>query len=115
MVGPVTINDASVNYTGTGQPEVCLSILNHHVYSVPEEQCHPKPCSVGSVYQPTIQNEQFFAVSAFIYPLRTLGLLDTDDWTFSPAETEAAALSFCKRVRWEVESRRAKGKDIQHT
>ncbi len=98
-VGPITINDASVSYTGTGQPDACLEILNRHVYSVPEEQCHPKPCSVGSVYQPTIPvEEEFFAVSAFVYTYETLGFMQEGTGVATPAQLQAKAVEFCMKV-----------------
>ena len=52
----------------------------------------------GPHYQPTIKsNEQFYAVSAFLYSFNTLNIV-SENGTFSPAELKAAALSYCSKV-----------------
>ena len=50
---------------------------------VDSRRCHPKPCAIGPVYQPSIHPKQpFFVVGAFIFPLRLLEVYKYVVYTF---------------------------------
>lgn len=95
-----SLNGEQVTFIGTGDPDECVELINDIVYKVQDpDHCSPKPCAIGSVYQPSIKNQTFYAVSAFYFPLWNLGVVNNTDHSFSPAETTQAAYQYCRKVR----------------
>ncbi|ELT89294.1 hypothetical protein CAPTEDRAFT_163643 [Capitella teleta] len=84
-------------YHGTGEPEKCLQMMQRFIYKPHEDFCYPQPCSIGTVYQPTIEAEvPFLALSAFYFPPDRLKVMQ-EDGTFTPENLRIAALDFCKK------------------
>ena len=85
-------------FTGVGNGTACEILLQNFVYEVPENRCHPKPCSIGPYYQPSVPvDKQFYAIAAFVfYPLALK--VERDDGSFMPYEMRASALEYCGKV-----------------
>ncbi|KAK2162263.1 hypothetical protein LSH36_101g05001 [Paralvinella palmiformis] len=93
----VTISNLKLTFHGSGDPVKCKTLVDQLVFKVEPYHCYPKPCAIGQVYQPTIsKTKTFFALSAFTYPLKTLGVLD-DTGVFTPAEAYEAAINYCQK------------------
>lgn len=94
----MTISNLKLTFHGSGDPVKCKTLVDQLVFKVEPYHCYPKPCAIGQVYQPTIsKTKTFFALSAFTYPLKTLGVLD-DTGVFTPAEAYEAAINYCQKV-----------------
>ena len=91
---------AGINGTfiGTGNPEACFSLLETLVYKVESWKCNPKPCAIGSFYQPTLPpNMTFYAVGAFIHSLTAIEALDTKG-VYVPSYGLIKAFEYCRKV-----------------
>jgi apyrase len=85
-------------FHGTGEPEKCLEMMKQFIYKPDEEFCYPRPCAIGTVYQPTIDTDQpFLALSAFRFAPKRLKVTKQDG-TFRPADLRHAAIEFCRKV-----------------
>ena len=86
-------------FVGTGDPTVCLRLLKRFVYKVDDPSlCQPKPCAIGSFYQPTLPPDMdFYAVGAFIYPLHAIEALDSE-WRYRPQVGFEKAFEYCRKV-----------------
>ena len=87
-----------MTFIGTSDPDGCQKIVDIFVYKAPDYNCHPKPCAISTVYQPTIDpNKQFYALSAFLFNLRDINALD-ENGRFTPRGTTIAARAYCSKV-----------------
>ena len=94
----MTINNQEIRFEGNGDPTKCEEIMEEYVFQVDPDRCYPKPCSIGSVYQPSIkETKTFYAVSAYLYTLKAIKALDDED-RFSPDGTLQAAKEYCVKV-----------------
>lgn len=60
---------------GQADKNKCALMLGKLVFKAPLDSCHPKPCGVGTVYQPSIsQDQRFYALSVFPIVFRELGI-----------------------------------------
>ncbi|RUS78602.1 hypothetical protein EGW08_013637 [Elysia chlorotica] len=88
---------------GTGNPAKCEEMLTQILKPYRGNRCHPKPCAIGSVYQPELPNITFYATQAFTYApnnLRAVGsnkVLDID-------RLRQAAFHHCNRSLDEAET-----------
>ena len=89
----------SKTFVGTGQPADCVRLLERLVYKVDDPSlCQPKPCAIGSFYQPTLPPDMdFHAVGAFIYALEALEALD-DQGRYLPQVGFDKAFDYCQKV-----------------
>lgn len=95
-----TIDEKPITFEGKGDPEGCLQLLEELIYKplVPA-QCNPKPCGIGTTYQPPIQDtKNFYVIGTFLYSLQTMGVLK-EDGRFSLGELKDSAKKFCSTVR----------------
>ncbi|XP_067681280.1 ectonucleoside triphosphate diphosphohydrolase 8-like isoform X1 [Haliotis asinina] len=67
-----------LKFQGTSEPSKCIQILRQLLSRAPDDRCYPKPCAIGSVYQPSIGNMLFYATQGFVYTPNTMGSLDAD-------------------------------------
>lgn len=87
---------------GTGDPAECERILTLILKPNTGNDCQPKPCAIGSVYQPELPNITFYATQAFTYApknLKAVGsnkILDID-------RLKEAASHHCNRTLKEAE------------
>ena len=89
----------NVTFGGTSDPEACEALLDHFVYKVEPTRCFPKPCSIGSVYQPSIvASQRFYALAAFRFTLEALHVVRYNG-SFTANDTRRAAVEYCKQVR----------------
>ena len=95
-----TILKKEVLIEGSGNVTECEDILDHFVYKTPDpSRCWPKPCAIGTVYQPTISTDmEFYALSGFVYGVQALHVADDEDM-YSPDMLREAALAYCVMVR----------------
>ena len=102
-VRSVTIDgNGTVRFEGSSDPVECLKHIKHIVYKTPHaDKCLPKPCAIGSVYQPAIspQTDFFTLSSVFKYTLNTINVPRTDEGRYCLHETQTAAINFCSLVR----------------
>lgn len=91
-----------VRFRGEAHPVQCLKHIHKIVYKTAhEERCLPKPCAIGTVYQPAIDpHMQFYALSSvFKYTLQTLKLANGHErGRFCLNQTLEEAKKFCAMV-----------------
>lgn len=85
-------------FVGTGDPSQCVAVLERVIYKVDSHRCQPKPCAIGSVYQPNVPpNQTFYTIGAFYFILKDLKVISANG-TFTPAQAYEAAFNFCSKV-----------------
>jgi apyrase len=95
----------SRTFIGTGEPYKCIELLRQHVYKSDASRCQPKPCAIGSFYQPTLPpNMTFFAIGSYIYTLKPIGAL-AEDGQYIPSVGYDKAVEFCQKPVTEHRSR----------
>ena len=73
--------------------------MEQFVYKTPS-RCWPKPCAIGTVYQPTISSDmQFYALSAFVYGANALRATNAEN-KCSPMQLREAAIYYCTLVNY---------------
>ena len=106
-----TDDDSGTTFVGAGDPAACLRLLGRLVYKVDASMCQPKPCAIGSFYQPTLPADMdFYAVGSFVHTLTAVDALQ-DNGRYVPAVgfdkafrycTQVGQLSLAIRPRWYV-------------
>lgn len=85
-------------FVGTGDPSECVALLERFIYKTDPHRCHPKPCAIGSVYQPHIPpNQTFYTIGAFYFIIKDLNVINKNG-TFTPADVYKAAFDYCSKV-----------------
>ena len=93
-----TIPGINATFNGTGDPEACLRLLEILVYKVESWKCNPRPCAIGSFYQPTLPpNMTFYAVGAFIHTLTSIDALQSNG-VYVPQYGLSKASEYCRKV-----------------
>jgi hypothetical protein len=93
-----TISDVNATFRGTGDPDACTRLLEVLVYKVESWKCNPKPCAIGSFYQPTLPpNMTFYAIGAFIHALTAVHALDANN-VYVPSYGIDKAYEYCRKV-----------------
>jgi hypothetical protein len=88
----------NVTITGGSKPGACIAVLEELIYKADYRRCSPKPCAIGSVYQPHINIKmQFLAMSSFFRTLDRLNVLHPDG-TFQPSAIYQPAFDLCSKV-----------------
>jgi len=65
-----TIDGTEYTFQGSGDSTACEALLDQFVHKVDDSLCHPKPCAIGSTYQPTIPEDmEFYTCSFQIYSI----------------------------------------------
>ncbi|BFZ07763.1 hypothetical protein BsWGS_10802 [Bradybaena similaris] len=83
--------------TGTSAPEECLQILRKFLQPTTGIKCSPKPCAIGSVYQPSVENIKFVATQAFTYTPNNMKVVDADK-ILHIDRLEKAAILHCNQT-----------------
>lgn len=84
-------------FEGTSNPTECLTILEKMVYKTEDKMCHPKPCAIGTAYQPSIPRDKiFYALGAFGKVLQNLGEVQ-DSGLINLNSIRKKAIEFCKK------------------
>ena len=52
-------------FKGSRSPSQCLSIISTFLEQDSGDDCYPKPCAIGSIYQPAVGADIFFATASF--------------------------------------------------
>ena len=92
----------NVRFEGSGNPSECLKHINDIVYKAQHvHKCLPKPCAIGTVYQPAVDpSMDYFALSSvFKFTFDTINASRRDDDRFCLNDTREAAFTFCSLVR----------------
>jgi len=98
QTGDAQGNGGGPTFYGTGEPEECMRLLEKLVYKVHPSLCQPKPCAIGSFYQPTLPPDMdFYAVGAFFHALNAIGALD-DHGRYIPSTGFEKAFEYCRKV-----------------
>ncbi|XP_071080231.1 ectonucleoside triphosphate diphosphohydrolase 8-like [Haliotis cracherodii] len=85
-----------LKFQGTSEPSKCLQVLRQLVSKAPDDRCFPKPCAIGSVYQPSIGSMSFYATQGFVYTPKTMGSLDADKH-LNITHLKAASIVYCEK------------------
>ena len=91
----------NVRFEGSGNPSECLKHINDIVYKAQHvHKCLPKPCAIGTVYQPAVDpSMDYFALSSvFKFTFDTINASRRDDDRFCLNDTREAAFTFCSLV-----------------
>ncbi|KAK3092825.1 hypothetical protein FSP39_007653 [Pinctada imbricata] len=101
-VGVVTTTaKRSVIVRGSGDPEKCLSIINSFLQSARASMCYPKPCTIGSVYQPSVGKDIFYAIAAFTYAPKSLKAVDSTR-KLDLEKLNETAFQYCRQTLGQV-------------
>ncbi|GFS16337.1 ectonucleoside triphosphate diphosphohydrolase 3 [Elysia marginata] len=87
---------------GSGNPEECEQILTSVLQPNRGNNCQPKPCAIGSVYQPPVPNITFYATQAFTYAPKNLKAVGTNK-ILDIDRLREAAFHHCNRTLEEAE------------
>ncbi|XP_061166201.1 uncharacterized protein LOC133175090 [Saccostrea echinata] len=68
--------DKTVTFRGSGSPSECFSIISSFLKEA-HNTCYPKPCAIGSIYQPSLGSNKFYAIEAYAYVAATLNASDS--------------------------------------
>lgn len=91
-------------FIGTGNSEDCFNLLKVFVSKNDEPwRCYPKPCSIGSAYQPSLSTSMsFHLVGAFKYTFDRILLTNKTHRTFSFSKLKLITDEFCLLSKKEV-------------
>jgi len=94
----VQLSDGSkVTHEGSGDPMLCEDILKEIVRPFTGDECHPKPCAIGRVYQPRVKDIQFYATVGFVYTPTALGVIDETKTLYLDRLLEAGR-GYCQKT-----------------
>ncbi|ESO08681.1 hypothetical protein HELRODRAFT_184057 [Helobdella robusta] len=91
----IDVND--VHFVGSGDAGSCEKLLDLFVYTYQDRdwRCSPKPCSIGSVYQPSLPaSMDFYGVGAFRYTYERFDLLSVGNH-FDLDKADKIVRQFC--------------------
>lgn len=89
--------NTTVIFRGSSSPSECLTIISNFL-RLSYDTCYPKPCAIGSIYQPSVGSDIFYAVAVFAFVASDLkatdssGRLDID-------KLNKTAHIYCSKVR----------------
>lgn len=73
-------------------------MIDRFIYKADEDFCYPRPCAIGTVYQPSISSKHpFLAIGAFVFPPKQVGALG-DDGVIQPQDLLNKGVAFCQQV-----------------
>ncbi|CAG5120553.1 unnamed protein product [Candidula unifasciata] len=90
-------NGLELTMDGSSDPDQCKDILTTILKPETGIRCEPKPCAIGSVYQPDVDDIQFYATQGFTYAPATLNAIE-DDETLNLETLEENASRHCRRT-----------------
>lgn len=68
--------DKTVIFLGSSSPSECLNIISIFLQKS-HSTCYPKPCAIGSIYQPSIGSDIFYATVGFAFTAADLNATDS--------------------------------------
>ncbi|XP_062573452.1 uncharacterized protein LOC134235337 isoform X2 [Saccostrea cucullata] len=68
--------EKSVIFQGSSSPSECLSIISMFLKDS-HDTCYPKPCAIGSIYQPSTGSDIFYATASFAFIATDLNATDS--------------------------------------
>ncbi|CAG5127131.1 unnamed protein product [Candidula unifasciata] len=86
-----------VTHKGSGDPVFCEEILAQIFKPSIGDECWPKPCSLGHVYQPRVLDIPFIATVGFVYTPTALGVVDITKILYLDRLREAGHV-YCKKT-----------------
>lgn len=92
---------------GSGNPLECQTLLDRFLATAPHNECFLEPCAIGSVFQPSVEGIDFYAISAFLYPLNSVGAIRSDG-TLDLNTLWTKAREFCLQNISEIPENRRK-------
>ncbi|KAK3099230.1 hypothetical protein FSP39_001291 [Pinctada imbricata] len=88
---PALMRNKLIKIYGEGNASECARIVKQYLKAVPEEQCSPKPCTIGGVYGPPIPSMNFVALGNIHATTTELGVLNrTGELDLHTLESRAA-------------------------
>ncbi|KAK6181125.1 hypothetical protein SNE40_009054 [Patella caerulea] len=83
---------------GSGNITQCQHIIQSFIKKAEGDECSPKPCAIGHVYQPHVSNITFYAFGAFKYAPSSLNALDESKTLNITRLQEATELQCAKNI-----------------
>lgn len=68
--------NTTVIFRGSSSPSECLTIISNFL-RLSYDTCYPKPCAIGSIYQPSVGSDIFYAVAVFAFVASDLKATDS--------------------------------------
>ncbi|XP_062581117.1 ectonucleoside triphosphate diphosphohydrolase 8-like isoform X2 [Saccostrea cucullata] len=66
----------TVTFQGSGSPSECFRILSMFLREA-QDTCYPKPCAIGSIYQPSVGSDKFYAIGVYALVANDLNATDS--------------------------------------
>ncbi|BFZ06323.1 hypothetical protein BsWGS_09361 [Bradybaena similaris] len=89
-------NGPTVLLSGTSDPDKCKQVLRQILAPATGLKCNPKPCAIGSVYQPKVGDLKFHAIQGFRYAPLAFNALGPDQ-VLNLTHLEQEAFIHCRR------------------
>lgn len=84
--------------SGGGNITLCENILRHFLSPAEDDMCWPKPCSIGQVYQPSVNDRKFYSFG-LIYKLAKVFGAVGGEGTLDLQTLQQEVRSYCELVR----------------
>ncbi|CAG5120551.1 unnamed protein product [Candidula unifasciata] len=81
---------------GTSDPEGCKRIFKQILAPEKGLKCEPKPCAVGNVYQPSVDDIKFYAIQGFTLAPKAFNVLGPDQ-ILDIDLLEQEAFKYCRK------------------
>ncbi|XP_059176421.1 ectonucleoside triphosphate diphosphohydrolase 1-like [Physella acuta] len=97
----INLDGRRINQTGTSGPLDCLEILREILKPYTGNKCQPKPCAIGSVYQPSVEDIQFLATQVFQHAPNDLKAVG-DNRLLNISHLEEMAIGHCNKSMQDI-------------
>lgn len=84
-------------FRGSRSPSQCLSIISTFLKQDSGDDCYPKPCAIGSTYQPAVGADIFFATASFAAVATDLNATDASG-RLDIDKLKKTAHTYCSKV-----------------
>lgn len=84
-------------FRGSSSPSECLSIISKFLKQDSGDDCYPKPCAIGSIYQPAVGADIFFATASFAAVAADLNATDASG-RLDIDKLKKTAHTYCSKV-----------------
>ena len=85
-------------FKGSRSPSQCLSIISNFLRQDSGDDCYPKPCAIGSTYQPAVGSDIFFATASFAAVATDLNATDASG-RLDIDKLNQTAHDYCSKVK----------------
>ncbi|XP_061166213.1 ectonucleoside triphosphate diphosphohydrolase 3-like [Saccostrea echinata] len=93
--------DKTVTFRGSGSPSECFSIISSFLKEA-HDTCYPKPCAIGSIYQPSVGSDKFYAIAVYAYVTTDLNATDSSGRLHIDKLNKTAHIYCTKTIEYAV-------------